>query len=356
MRRLGYLVAFLVPAVGFAGGRRGGAGVLAGVLLAFVVIPVLDVLLGVDDRNPSPAEAAALQRSRFLRALPFVWIPVQLALMGWTFWQAGHAQLSALEIIGLTASLGVTTGGIGITVAHELGHKPGRAERAGATVLLAVVGYLHFLIEHNRGHHLRVATPDDPATARLGESYWVFWRRTVPAQWRSAWRLEVARLTRGGRSPASPHNRMLWYALAPPVLTVAVGLALGPVAAAVFVAQAVIAFSLLEAVNYVEHYGLLRRELAPGSYEPVTPLHSWNASHRLTNWLLFHLQRHSDHHAYPARRYPVLRHFDESPQLPYGYATMVLIALVPPLWRRVMHRRLQAWRSVQPAAAAPAPG
>jgi alkane 1-monooxygenase len=349
MKRLGYLVVFLIPLAGFLGGRQGGVGVLSGVALAFVVIPVLDALLGLDPSNPSEDEARRLQQSPYLRALPFAWIPVQLALLGWALGFVGH--LSTWEVVGLTLSLGVTTGGIGITVAHELGHKPGRAERAGALVLLASVSYLHFFIEHNRGHHLRVATPADPATSRLGESFWRFLGRTVPAQWRSAWGIERELLARRGLGPASWRNRMLWFAVTPVAITAALGATLGGRAAAVFVAQSVIAFSLLEAVNYIEHYGLVRRELSAGKYEPVTHLHSWNSSHRLTNWVLFHLQRHSDHHAHAARRYPALRHFDDSPQLPAGYASMVLLALVPPLWRRVMDPRVPD-RGLDPGRAA----
>ncbi len=353
MAKLGYLAAFVVSGAGFAGSLRGGAGVLAGVVLSFVVVPVADALMGLDAASPSPEETRRLQRSFFLRALPLAWIPAQLLILGWGLWRVHAGLLDAPEAAGLAFSLGVTTGGIGITVAHELGHKPGGVERAGGLLLLATVGYMHFSIEHVQGHHVRVATPEDPATARRGESYWRFWVRTVPAQWRSAWRLEARRLERAGRGVWSARNRMLWFTAVPVALLGAVGAGWGAGAAAVWAGQAVVAFSLLEAVNYIEHYGLERREIAPGRYEPVTHLHSWNSSFRLTNWLLFMLQRHSDHHAHAARRYQVLRHFDDSPQLPAGYATMVLVAMVPPLWRRVMDPRLEAFRAAR-ASAVPA--
>jgi alkane 1-monooxygenase len=206
-----------------------------------------------------------------------------------------------------------------------------------------MVSYLHWGIEHVSGHHRRAATPEDPATARYGEALPAFLVRSVTGSFVSAWRIEVARNERRGRSPLG--NRVLWGVVVSCGLTLAIGLALGPKAVAFFLAQSAVAIVLLETINYVEHYGLERRQIRPGVYERVTPLHSWNSSQRLTNTLLFNLQRHSDHHAHAARPYYQLRHYPESPQLPTGYAGMALLAMVPPLWRRVMNPRVQAHRA-----------
>src|SRR5262249_10235402 len=215
------------------------------------------------------------------------------------------------------------------TIAHELIHRNAAIDRVLAWVLLGHVGYMHWAIEHVAGHHRRVATPDDPATARLGESLPAFLVRSFLGGYRSAWGIEVARLQRrGGAARSALRNRVLWGTLAPLVLAGALGAWLGPRAALLYLGQCLIAIALLEIINYVEHYGLERRLLRPGVYERVSPLHSWNASHRLTNALLFNLQRHSDHHVWPQRPYHILRHFDESPQLPFGYAAIALLAVL----------------------------
>ena len=226
-------------------------------------------------------------------------------------------------------------------VAHELVHRVNsRLEPLLGRALLMTVCYMHWGIEHVVGHHRMVSTPEDPTSSRRGESFYAFWPRTVFGTMRSAVDIYAKKLKRQGRSPMDPRNPLFQDIALPLLLGAGLGLAFGPLAVGFFFCQAVVAFSLLELVNYVEHYGLARKELSPGKYERVSPLHSWNASHWLTNRLLFMLQRHSDHHANPALRYQQLRHFDESPQLPAGYATMILLALVPPLWRRVMDPRI----------------
>jgi alkane 1-monooxygenase len=234
-------------------------------------------------------------------------------------------------------------GGIGINTAHELGHKKEANERWLSKVALAQVFYGHFYIEHNRGHHVRVATPEDPASARLGESFYEFWPRTVVGSLRSAWRLEKRRLARRRQSPWRLDNDVLNAWLMSIALWAAVLLAFGAGVAPYLVIQAVVGFSLLEVVNYMEHYGMLRQKVGVGErqrYERVLPSHSWNSNNIATNVLLYHLQRHSDHHANPTRRYQTLRDFEESPVLPTGYAGMIVLAIVPAVWRRVMDQRV----------------
>jgi alkane 1-monooxygenase len=231
-------------------------------------------------------------------------------------------------------------GGIGINTAHELGHKRPALERWLSKVVLAQTAYGHFQLEHNRGHHVKVSTPEDPASARLGENFYEFLPRTVIGSVRSALRLEREREERLGQRFWSPRNELLNAWAMTVVLFGGLIAVFGWVVAPWLALQAVIGFSLLEVVNYIEHYGLLRSRGEDGRYERCRPEHSWNAANVVTNLILFQLQRHSDHHAYPTRRYQVLRHYDDVPQLPTGYAGMIVLAMIPPVWRRVMDHRV----------------
>jgi alkane 1-monooxygenase len=221
-------------------------------------------------------------------------------------------------------------------------HRRHRFERALGEILLASVSYTHFAIEHVHGHHRHVGTPHDPATARLGESFYRFLPRTVLGGVASAWRLEAERLARRGRGVLSPSNRMLRYGLTQVLLYPLVWAAAGGTGVAVFAGQAFVAVSLLEVINYIEHYGLMRKEIAPGEYERIAPQHSWDSAYRLTNWMLINLARHADHHCLASKRYQSLELPSQAPQLPAGYGAMLLLALTPPLWFRVMNPRALA--------------
>ncbi len=310
-------------------------------VLVFVVIPVVDLFGGDDVGNPPEEVVRALQDDRYYRWLTFLYLPLQFGGLVLGVWQWRDGGLGWVGRLGLLASLG-TVNGIAINTAHELGHKRESAERWLSKVALAPTMYGHFFVEHNRGHHVRVATPEDPASARLGESFWAFWPRTVLGSLRSAWRLESRRFTVRHRTLWTVRNDVLNAWLMTAVLFAAVALAFGPSVLPMLLAQAVLGFSFLEVVNYLEHYGLRRQRTAAGRYEKVDERHSWNSNRLTTNIFLYQLQRHSDHHANPVRRYQVLRTFDTSPQLPAGYATMIVIALIPPLWRRVMDPRVLA--------------
>jgi alkane 1-monooxygenase len=310
-----------------------------GPVLVFGVFPLLDVLIGLDPTNPPDSVLSYLEQDRYYRWCTYVFIPIQYAGLVFACWQWSSGDLSLVESIGLALTMGVV-GGIAINTAHELGHKRASLEKWLSRVALAQTGYGHFFIEHNRGHHVRVATPEDPASSQLGESFWAFLPRTVAGSLRSAWGIEAARLDRLGKSHWSLHNDILsaWLMTVGlfAVLTAAFGLVVLPY----LLVQAVIGFSLLEVVNYLEHYGLLRQKREDGRYERCRPEHSWNSNNVASNVLLYHLQRHSDHHANPTRRYQALRHVEEAPQLPTGYAGMIVLAWFPPLWRRVMDPRL----------------
>ncbi|PFH26832.1 alkane 1-monooxygenase [Burkholderia sp. JKS000303] len=312
-----------------------------GPLFAFGVIPVLDTLIGDDRDNPPESVVPQLERERYYRFIVYLATLVEYVAFFACVWIVGTHALMWYDYVGFALSLGAATG-ISINTAHELGHKTNRFERWLAKITLAPVAYGHFFVEHNRGHHVRVATAEDPASARYGESFWAFLPRTVTGSIRSAWRLEKARLARLGHSPWSWRNEVL-HAWAMTVVVWAIAIAMaGRIVIPFLVIQAVYGASLLEVVNYVEHYGLGRRKLPNGRYERCTPQHSWNSNHVVTNLFLYQLQRHADHHANPTRSYQALRHFDDSPQLPAGYATMILFAYVPPLWYRVMNPRVVA--------------
>lgn len=312
-----------------------------GPLFAFGVIPILDTLIGDDRDNPPEAVVPHLERERYYRLIVYLATLVEYVAFFACVWIVGTHALTWYDYVGFALSLGAATG-ISINTAHELGHKTDRFERWLAKITLAPVAYGHFYVEHNRGHHVRVATAEDPASARYGESFWAFLPRTVTGSIRSAWRLEKARLERLGHSPWTWRNEVLHaWAMTVVVWGIAIAMA-GKVVIPFLVIQAVYGASLLEVVNYVEHYGLGRRKLPNGRYERCTPQHSWNSNHVVTNLFLYQLQRHADHHANPTRSYQALRHFDDSPQLPAGYATMILFAYVPPLWYRVMNPRVVA--------------
>lgn len=344
LRNAGFFLVFVIPVLvvlGAIGGSWAAGGAIA---FVFAVVPAVDAIVGRDRRNPGEAMPPPWQRAWFDVPL-FAWVAVQLLVQLWLVARVAAAPTWGLAEVLAIVSLGLMTGGIGITIAHELMHRSGRVPRALAEVLMSSVGYGHFCIEHVHGHHRNVATPADPASSRLGEGLWSFLPRTLVGGWRSAWAIECARLARAGHGPLHPGNRMLRYAASALAITAALAATLGPTGALAWLAQAAVAVFMLEIVNYVEHYGLSRERNADGRFERVQPWHSWNASLRVSNWLLFNLQRHSDHHFLASRPYWALRHYEDVPQLPAGYATMVLLALVPPLWRSVMDPRVAAARS-----------
>jgi alkane 1-monooxygenase len=346
-KRYLWLLGAVVPTFLFAGWglvNLTGLGVFwwMGPLFLYLVIPALDVLIGADPTNPPEDVVAWLEQDRYYRWVTYAFLPLQYVAIFVGFWLiTAHGGLGVIDKLGIAFTLGALNG-IAINTAHELGHKKEHLERWFARVALAPTGYGHFFIEHNRGHHVRVATPEDPASSRLGETFWRFLPRTVAGSVRNSWRLERTRLRRMGKRTLSPRNDVLnaWAMTVVlwGVLLALFGLAIWPY----LLIQAVFGFCLLEAVNYLEHYGLKRQQLANARWERVSPRHSWNNNNVTTNLFLYHLQRHSDHHANPTRRYQALRHFEESPQLPSGYATMIVLCYFPPLWRRVMDHRVLA--------------
>lgn len=350
-----YLFVYLFPALAFVALSQGGWWLAALPAVTFGFIPLAELFMtGTTDNTRANAQPSALHK-RILDVLVYGLIPLQVGLVVFLPYQVHAGAIATLpELVGAIATVGICCAAFGINLGHELGHRPNKLDQKAAQLLLATTLYMHFFIEHNRGHHARVATDDDPASSRRGEWLYTFWVRSVVGGWKHAWELENKRLRRRVARPAlSLQNQMLRFQIIQVLIVAAVALAFGPLAAATFVASAVIGFLLLETVNYVEHYGLRRTRRPDGRYERVLPAHSWNANHTLGRALLFELTRHADHHANASRHFAQLRHFEDGPQLPTGYPGMILMSLVPPLYHAVMDRTIAAEqaRLAVPAAA-----
>jgi alkane 1-monooxygenase len=321
-----------------------------GPILVYILLPLLDLHYGPDGQNPPDEVMEHLGNDKYYRYCTYIYIPFQyvsVILGAYLFtatdlgWLGYDGALSWPAKVGVALSVGAL-GGVGINTAHEMGHKKDSLERWLSKITLAQTCYGHFYIEHNRGHHVRVATPEDPASARFGETFWEFLPRSVFGSLRSAWRLEAERLRRLDKSPWRLSNDVLNAWLMSVALWGVLVAVFGPMLIPFVVIQAIYGFSMLESVNYLEHYGLLRQKTANGRYERCTPAHSWNSDHIVTNLFLYQLQRHSDHHANPTRRYQTLRSMPGAPSLPSGYGSLIGLTYFPPLWRTVMDHRVLA--------------
>jgi alkane 1-monooxygenase len=351
-KKLGFLFGYTLPLLMVLSYYWGGpAWTFAGFVYVYLIIPILDEIVSRDPHNVQKADFESLTNSRYFDVLVYSNVYIHYGLLIWGAWLLTFHNLTLWQSVGLVLSIGIYGAGI-INIAHELGHRQHPLAQWHARAALLSVSYMHFVIEHNRGHHVHVATPHDPATSKKNQTIFAFWQQTLVGSYRSAWQLEQKRLAREKKSVWSSANEMLWFAVLPLLFC---GLLTGTFSVfaqafvwqipVLFVVQSIIAILSLECVNYIEHYGIVRRQIAPDKYERVNPLHSWNANHLVSNLLLFHLQRHSDHHAFASRPYQVLRHFDESPQLPFGYPVMILMSLVPPLWFKIMNKRLENWQA-----------
>ena len=339
-RDLKYLLAYFVPLSAVCSLYFQGVWSWATMLFVFGAIPIMELLAPVTTTNH--AEAAETERTD--NAL-FDWLlylnaPILYGIVAWYLWIVAFQNPDTSTWWGLTMATGIVVGTCGINVAHELGHRRSRGEQNLAKWMLLPALYQHFFVEHNWGHHKNVATDLDPASARKGEILFVFWIKSVVGGWRNAWALESERLKKAGQSTVSFQNQMLRFSIYQAGWLLAVYLLTGSAGLLGAIAVAVVGFLLLETVNYLEHYGLRRKKLPSGHYEPVTQAHSWNSDHEIGRILLYELTRHSDHHFKSTRKYQILRHLDESPQLPFGYPTSVLLCLVPPLWFAIMNKRV----------------
>lgn len=302
------------------------------ILLAFGFFPILDGIVGLDTENPKTEEEERYLSSLWrYKILPCLWLPFAICVLADILWQSefGHTGFSWRRAIAVVLSLGIANGALGINISHELIHKNG-IERFVGRLMLVLVCYGHWEFEHISGHHKRVATADDPATAKRGQTVYAFWWQSVVGTLKSGWAIESKFCSDRGLPFWMNRCLLSWSASA--LLGLVIATQLGYIALSIWLAQSFVSISLLEVVNYIEHYGLLRQPKEAGGFEAVRPVHSWDSGFAISNYLLFKLQRHADHHTNPQRRYQILKLSEESPKMPFGYPTMVPIALIPPLW------------------------
>ena len=343
MKDLKYLIAYIPILSVYFGVYYQGVFSYSGLIIAFGVIPIVEMFSKGKTANLKPTEEDSVLRQRLFDWLLYLNLPLLYGLIAYYFYALNAFDLTTFEIVGMTLSVGIMCGTSGINVAHELGHRHQSYEQKMAQALLLPEFYMHFFIEHNLGHHKHVATPLDPATSRFGENIYAFFWRSVTQSYWSAWKIENKILAKKGQSFWSFNNRMLRFQLMQIGYLLLIGIVFSWSTIVYAIVIGIIGFLLLESVNYIEHYGLERKKLSSGKYETIQPKHSWNSNHPLGRIILYELTRHSDHHFKATRKYQVLRHFDESPQLPNGYPAAILTALVPPIWFATMNKRVKSY-------------
>lgn len=339
-----YLLAFMIPLATFNALYAQGWFTFYTFVLGFVFIPLLEIVFKGTDENFTKEQEEIEKNKVVFDILLYLNVPIQFGLLWLFLSRITLPELTTVEVVGMTTSFGICCGVIGINVAHELGHRRKKYEQIMAKMLLSSTLYMHFFIEHNRGHHKNVSTPLDPASSRKNENMYSFWFRSITGSYKNAWKEENHRLHKAGKNIISIENEMLRYHFIQGGMCAAIYFIFGPVALLAFFGSSFIGYLLLESVNYIEHYGLQRKEIKPGIYEKCMPIHSWNSDHDLGRIMLYELTRHSDHHYLASRKYQVLRHFDQSPQLPTGYPGAIVLATIPPLWFKVMNKRVESFQ------------
>jgi len=340
MKDLKYLAAFSIPIMAFLGIYLKGSWVWATPVFAFVCIPILELVLPVEPTNLNQDEAEHKLKKKLFDWLLYLNIPIVFGLLIYALFTVSRTTLETYEFVGLIISLGIVLGVNGINVAHELGHRQNTKERFLAKALLLPAFYMHFYIEHNFGHHLHAATPEDPATARYNQTVYAFWISSTLRQYFNAWNIQNQLLKRRSSKFLGIYNDMFWYTFFQISYLIVVSLFFGTTGLRFAIFAGVVGFILLETVNYIEHYGLLRLKTKSGRYERVKEMHSWNSNHVIGRIVLYELTRHSDHHFKTSKKYQVLDCHDESPQLPFGYPTSMVLAMIPPLWFSIMNKRV----------------
>jgi alkane 1-monooxygenase len=343
-----YLLIFTGPIIGMFSLSLRGWWTWALPIYAYVCIPILDFIIPKSEANFSSGQEENLKKNRLYDYLLYSLVPLQYFLLIYYLFSVSNKDLELYEMAGRIVTFAISCVTIGINVAHELGHRVNKYEQNMAKALLLTSQYMHFIIEHNKGHHKRVATEEDPASARYGESLYAFWIRSIVFSYLSAWKLETERLKKKNLPVWSFQNEMLQFAFLQLTLILLVFTGFGLFPLLYYLASALLGILFFETVNYLEHYGLRRRKIDENKYERVLPVHSWNSNHFMGRAILFEVTRHSDHHFLASRKYQILRHFDEAPQLPAGYPAMILLAFTPPLWFYVMHRHIEKIKRENP--------
>ena len=338
-------IKYLLPFLFFAGAWRSfhstGWVVWIPLMVAWGLIPLLELIWKPDPSNMSSAEEEMARKNPVYDLLLYLVVVFQYAALYFFLSGMRDPGLAWYDVAGRIWVMGLLCGTFGINVGHELGHRVNRFEQSLAKALLLTSLYMHFFTEHNKGHHKRVATPEDPSSARYGEPVYRFYFRTIIFSYFSAWHIAAEDCRKKGKRPFSLYNEMIWFHLVELAFLTLIFLVFGWLTTLYFLAAALIGILLLETVNYIEHYGLQRIALGEGRYERALPEHSWNSDHVIGRILLFELSRHSDHHYLASRKYQVLRHHDRAPQMPTGYPGMMILSLFPPAWFYVMNRRIR---------------
>lgn len=337
---LKYLTAYLIPICAILGILNPEELSYLTPIVTFGIIPVLELFTPQFTQNLSETDKRSKTSHPFFDLLLYFNLPLVYFILGFSLFTIEFKELTSTQMVGLIASVGIVLGSNGINVAHELGHRGNRWSQLAATLLLLPSFYTHFTLEHNFGHHAKVSTPEDPATARLNQSVYSFWFTSTTRQYKSAWRLQKQLLTSKNQKFWSPKNTMLINTVLQLLYIALLFMLFSWQTAVLAISMGVIGFLLLESINYIEHYGLLRKQRESGRYYPVKEIHSWNSNHLLGRILLYELTRHSDHHYRANKNYQLLDYYSTSPELPYGYPTSILIAFIPPLWFALMNPRI----------------
>lgn len=310
-------------------------------LYSWVLVPALELVIKPNTQNMAAAEEELAKNDKVFDYLLYLVVLLQVPTLFYFLHSFVGVQLSSVDVVGRIFSMGMLCGVFGINVAHELGHRKNKFEQTLAKLSLLTSMYTHFFIEHNKGHHKNVATPNDPSSARYNEWVYLFYCRTISLTYIHAWHIANAEVRRKGKAAFSIYNEMLQLQALQLVFIATIYFTFGGLILIYFFAAAFMGILLLETVNYIEHYGLQRKQTAPDKYERTMPEHSWNSNHAIGRMLLFELSRHSDHHYLASRKYQILRHHDNAPQLPTGYPGCLLLALIPPLWCNIMNKRIK---------------
>ena len=340
MRKLKYLLVYLLPVSVYLSFQRSGLFTFLPVFTVFVLVPLLELFLPADHSNLEKDAYLQEKSSKLYDWILYLAVPVQVGLLVYFLFTIEQTPYPTVTFFGRTVAMGLLCGVLGINIGHELGHRPERFNQFLGEILLLSSLNTHFLPYHNEGHHREVATPQDPATAKRGQSLFSFWFTSHFGSYVKAWKIENKRMQRQSRASWSLYNRMVAYSLANLLVLGSILYVFGWKGLLAFVLAAVIGILLLETVNYIEHYGLLREKTASGRYERVRHVHSWNSDHQIGRLMLFNLSRHSDHHYKASKKYQVLDSLPDSPQMPTGYPGMMVLALLQPLWFSVMNRKL----------------
>mgnify|MGYP000929695803 CR=1 FL=1 len=346
MKLLKYFLIYIPPVLVFLSVSVKGIYSYTALIVIFIVIPIIELAVKGSPKNMSDIEESFANESKLYDYILYSLIPIQFGLMMYSLYEISSKSHFLYEKIGMVLALGISCG-LSINLAHELGHRVNKSEQGMSKFLLLLTQYMHFFIEHNKGHHKNVSTDEDAASSRYGENLYLFLIRTIYGSWVSTWNIEKLRLERLNLSRWSIQNEMIQFQLIQTCSLIIIYFTFGLGALIFYLIASLIGIVLLETVNYIQHYGLRRKKKSDNYYERTLPIHSWNSNQPLGRILLFELTRHSDHHAIATRKYQILRHIADSPELPTGYPGSMILATFPPLWFHIIHKKIHYYKSTE---------